>query len=353
MKAKIFALAALPFAVAMASNAVAGTVTTKGDDNIVLDTTGGGIKLKSSNGNSFQIGGRLQWDYDAYDDVYNGGTGDGSNSELRRGRIFIKGSAGKNWAYKLQLNVDQEDSETNFADAYLQYKKAGPGTLTIGRFKTPFSLEQLTSSKWISTIERNHVLDGTFSGRQGFGVKWDAKLGPVGLSLAFQDSGNQDTDGGDDEEIFAYSARIFGAPIKSKNTALHLGAAYVTQDFEGNRARFRSRLGVHTAQRTTFADFNAGNTDDSDQFGLEAAFLSGPFSIQGEYITRTIEFGDGTEDFDFDGYYLQATYTLTGEARKYKAKKGAFGGIKPKGKNGAWELVARFEEATYEQGATT
>ena len=55
-------------------------------------------------------------------------------------------------------------------------------------------------------------------------------------------------------------------------------------------------------------------------------------------------------DLEGDGYYIQGAWTITGEQRGYKTKGGYFGGIKPKGPMGAWELVARYEEIDVEYG---
>ena len=52
-----------------------------------------------------------------------------------------------------------------------------------------------------------------------------------------------------------------------------------------------------------------------------------------------------TCDIEMDGFYLQAAYTLTGETRGYKGGSGAFAAIKPKNEGGAWEVVARYEDA--------
>ena len=46
-----------------------GMVKSKKED-ITISTTGGGIKVKSSKGNQFKIGGRLMYDYDSYDDFW-------------------------------------------------------------------------------------------------------------------------------------------------------------------------------------------------------------------------------------------------------------------------------------------
>ena len=138
-------------------------------------------------------------------------------------------------------------------------------------------------------------------------------------------------------------------PINNDNSKLHVGASYLYQDFDDNlqRARLRTRLGTHTGDRIVLAD--AGTTgEQSNQLGLEAAWVSGPLSLQGEYMTYEIE-TDNTvaNDVEFNGYYLQATYSLTGESRAYK--KGSFDKIKPSGAGGAWELVLKHEngEADY------
>ena len=43
-----------------------------------------------------------------------------------------------------------------------------------------------------------------------------------------------------------------------------------------------------------------------------------------------------------DGFYVQGSYLLTGETRGYKWKGAIFDKVKPKGKNGAVELVLRY-----------
>ncbi len=59
---------------------------------------------------------------------------------------------------------------------------------------------------------------------------------------------------------------------------------------------------------------------------------------------------NGSSSPDFDGYYIQGSYFLTGENRKYKTSSGAFDRVKPrenysqKGGCGAWEVAARYSK---------
>ena len=52
--------------------------------------------------------------------------------------------------------------------------------------------------------------------------------------------------------------------------------------------------------------------------------------------------GDARRNASFDGWYLQASYVLTGERRRYSPSTGTFQGVKPKRKWGAVEIAVRY-----------
>ncbi len=341
----------------LSSVAFAGAVTSK--EEIAVSTTGGGIKIKSDNGNSFQLGGRIMYDMDFFDGLYNSDFGaaadelgdDASEAEFRRTRLEMKGSAGKSWAYKFVVDVDEGDAEID--TGYIAYKGFSFADVVLGRFKAPFGLEELTSSKWISTIERSPTTEiGFLSGKPSFqlGLKGHSESLFWGASIIDED--NEDTDG---KDSYSLAGRLGGHFGVGENGFVHLAASYAVRDFgDDGENRFRSRLGVHTTDRVTAGRIGV---DDADQFGLEAAGVFGPFSLQGEY--RMADFDEGDEsapgsgvnnngrtvsDVDLEGFYLQASYFLTGESRGYKGKDGKFDKVKPKGPRGAWELVAKYED---------
>jgi len=60
---------------------------------------------------------------------------------------------------------------------------------------------------------------------------------------------------------------------------------------------------------------------------------------------------------DFDAFYAQVGWTLTGESRTYRGSDGEFKRLVPKNKFslengtwGAWELAARYDEVDLEDG---
>lgn len=320
------------------TTAFAGAVTSK--EEIKISTTGGGIKIKSNNGNSFAIGGRIMYDYDSYDGLWNNDNdGDSaSESEFRRTRVTLKGTSGKNWAYKMTIDIDEGEAEVD--TGYIAYKGLGLGKVMVGRFKAPFGLEELTSSKWISTIERSSA-PGFLAGKPSFQLALHGHGGPLFWQAAVIDEDREDDDGSD-----AYSMALrLGAhmPI-GEGSFMHLAGSFASRDFGDDEAqRFRTRLGVHTVGRPVS---ESAAVDDADQFGLEGAVVMGPLSLQGEYRQADFDAGDGSDaaDVDVEDSYIQVSYILTGESRGYKGKSGKFDKVKPKGPMGAWELVAKYED---------
>ena len=110
-----------------------------------------------------------------------------------------------------------------------------------------------------------------------------------------------------------------------------------------HRARPETSLTPRTLDTKTFG------VDDETILGAEAAFVQGPFSVQGEYFWASVDSGsDATmaPDPNFHGWYVLGSWFLTGESRPYK--KGSFGRVKPKTTfrkdemGGAWEVALRY-----------
>ena len=357
MRRKLFmlglvgAIASLGFSSAV----FAGALTSK--EELAVSTTGGGIKIKSNNGNTFSIGGRIMYDYDSWEGAYNtfgdadSRNGDtGSESEFRRTRVNVAGTTGKNWAYKLTMDIDEGEAEID--TAYIKYKGFKNVGFAVGRLKAPAGLEELTSSKWIATIERS-VATGLniLSGKPNFQAQAQAHSGNFFGQLALIDEGNEDNDRNDN---FSYALRGGGHfPLGEDKHFIHAAASYASRDFGDSDGvvDFQTRGSVHTiSSKVTVQggkDFEVG---DADQYGLELAYVNGPFSFQTEYWDAGF---DGTAngagdiantDVDVSAYYLQLSYFLTGESRKYKGGIGAFNKVKPKGNRGAWEVVGKYED---------
>lgn len=167
------------------------------------------------------------------------------------------------------------------------------------------------------------------------------------------DFGEPDT--GDEGGRYSLTSRIAGLPWHaSEKELLHVGFGYSHRAPLNNETRFRARPEAHLAPR--LMDTGTIVTEAIDLFGPEAALVYGPFSLQSEFIDAVIESRPG-DNPNFMGYYVFASYFLTGEHREYDPESGEFDRVKPlenfrgpSGGWGAWELAARYSRLDLSDG---
>ena len=325
-----------------------GIVKTKSKKGLTIDTSGGGIKIKSGE-QKFAIGGRLMLDYDSMDSGHQTENKSFSDMEWRRTRINIKGSVNKHWSYKATYDFNSEKDTANLDEGYVKYDTKKGFTITAGKTKADMMLEQRTSSKWISTVERGllnamnekvNYLVGKPGDGAGVKLGFYAKESRISGVISVFDAYKNDSDD-DNDMILHATARLNYSPKMGKNEYAHFGVSYGMADYKGETSKAELQLGIHQGDKTLLADAAAG---DITNLGIEAAYVNGPFSVQAEYFDNETELENGSKGYEWDGYYGQLSYVLTGETRGYKWKGAKFDKIKPKGKMGAVELVLRYED---------
>ena len=297
---------------------------------------------------SFKFGGRIMndWAFMSEDDSLKAAIGQlqDATTEFRRARLYISGTVYEKVIFKAQYDFAGGDAD--FKDVYLGLKKLpGVGTLKVGHFKEAFGLEELTSSKYITFMERSLPVIFAPSRNTGIGVNNTALnkrlTWAAGLFLDTGGYGDED----DAENSAAATARITGLPwYQGKDRLLHLGLSYSNRDAKDDAVEYDQSPEAHLAP--DFVDTGSIVADSENRFGIEAALVHGPFSLQGEYMGANVETPDGS-DPSFSGYYASASYFLTGEHRAYKNSSGTFDRVKPKtnfgkGGTGAWEVALRY-----------
>lgn len=277
------------------------------DANAFTVASDGGIKYSNADKSvTFQLGGRLQYDYDATRSADNGvNTRD---FDVRRARIDVRGTVG-DWGYKAQWNIAESDGAKggNAEDLYVQYLGFGPKAIvTIGKQPEPIGLERVNSSNDNSSLERAAVVEFFTPARSsgiklgGAGKQWSYGIG------VFESQGNIN----DDVGAVAFTGRGTYAPVLNEKTVLHVGGSMTRRQAQGVVPKFSVA-------------------------GVEAAFRHGPFHVQGEYFDGK----QGTQGID--GWYMQAGWVLTGETRPYKG--GVFQRVGSAKSAGAWEVAVRHE----------
>lgn len=276
------------------------------------------------------MGGRIQVDTTYYDDD---NVKLGRGTEFRRARLFAEGEIADDWSYKSQ--IDFAGNGTTLKDVYVRYSGFDFGTITIGQFKQEFSLSELTSSKYGTFIERAlPVTAFSLSRRIGVGLSGDQGAWHYAASVF----GQEESDSEGVNEGYGAAGRLTYGPKVGENQ-LHFGAAANYQDAPNsdNEWRVRTRPESHQTSTRYVDTGNLADVNSITTFGGEAAWVRGPFSLQGEYMMQGVD-RDGGSDPDFSGWYAYASWFLNGDVtRSYKG--GQFGRTKA---TNAWELALRY-----------
>ena len=301
-----------------------------------------GLQFSTPDGEiKIAIGGRLQVDYGFFSekddlDVEQDGF------EMRRARLGVSGVIGGNIEFKTEY--DFAGAKVAFKDSWVGLKDAGfLGRLHIGHQKEPMGLETLTSSKFISFLERSFTSALTPS--RNTGILSSHLLGEDNQGT-FSIGYFKDADGSansQEEDQSSVTSRVTYLPLYEDDgkKLLHLGASFSARDFSDGNFAYDSDPLAHLGMDIVSATVAA---DRADLFGIEAAWVQGPFSLQGELVISSID-----DDTEASAWYVQGSYFVTGESRPYKKTAGTFSSIKPLnnyGDNGkgAIELAVRMQE---------
>ncbi len=299
-----------------------------------------GVDLKEDP--RFEVGGRIFVDAALYEEDV---TPMGSGTEFRAARLRMSGDMNEDIDYKIQ--VDFEDDDLTLKDAWIRFG-LGSGALTLGQFKQPFSVEEQTSRRYITFMERGLPAVFVTSRRIGVGYvnQFTDRLLFMG-SVYGQEAG--DTTIGD--EGVGVGARLVYNPILDleNNRVIHLGAAVAQEEPSSTDTGvviYATRPESHVTVRRLVNTGFISDVENISKIGLEFAGVWGPFSVQSEYIQN--ETNTGPEDLSFSGAYAYASWFPTGQSRAYQG--GNFDRVKLSDGKSAWELALRYSTVDLNDG---
>ncbi len=285
-----------------------------------------------------KFGGRIMYDMAVWGDsaMQNAGT------EFRRVRVFNSGKLYGNVKYKLQL--DFAGGEISFKDIWMELGELPiSGKLRVGHFKEPLRLEALTSSKYITFMER--ALPISLSPERNTGAMYHTIFGDkISLQSGIFREGDNFGNDKDATNNINVTSRITYLAINHERKLLHLGASNSFRKNNDHIYKISSRAENHLGTKLINTIFY--NVEKTNLHGGEFAYINGPLSLQAEYLQATLIQEIETK---LSSFYTQLSYFLTGESRPYKSSLDGFGRIKPKnnyGKKGkgAIEVVARISQ---------
>jgi phosphate-selective porin OprO/OprP len=318
-----------------------------------------GFGIQSVDGaNTLQLTGRVHWDARQYaQGPYQ------DRMEVRRARFGVRGQIAKDFKYEIVGDFGASASSSTGSDtgmsntltgtdvAYIDYAGIKDVSFRVGRFKMPFSLEQLTSSNNIDTIERSLMgqVEGEFvpakeTGAMVFGSPMSGVTYGVAASRG---RANNNATTSTNDYIGRFTANM-GQLAGRTDIVAHLGLGYsMGEAISGTtvvsgrtEAREESAFMTGTAL-TSIATRTRQN--------IEFALAYDAFKLQAE--TFDIKYDDSAAtDKQVKGQYIQAVWNITGEPHNYSNTAGTFGGLKVKtpftmnGGTGAWQFVVRHSE---------
>jgi phosphate-selective porin OprO/OprP len=319
---------------------------------------------------SLAIGTQVQFDMGGYfqdsnsDDIQPPGARElNTGSNLRRARLFV---VGKYYDWTVNLTPDfggSPDGTVSLYEANINYTFK-PVTATIGLFKPWYSLQDSMSSNDFLFMERPSIVEiarnvAAGDARASIGAKGNGDQWFASFYLTGGNFGDQNATLQNDEQLGAV-ARLAGRPLYGDDWNLHVGfsGSYVFQPPQSNIDQPGD--GIHNIQlrdrpelridMNRLIDTGLIDTDTADTWGFELGGNWRNFLLQGEYIRIDVDrrFAD---TLHFQGGYVEGSWVITGEQRKYNASNAAFARPVPahpfdpiNGERGwgAWELAARY-----------
>lgn len=283
---------------------------------------------------------------------------------FRRARFGFEGIVARDFTYRVlaELGGSGTEGPARINDFWIGYTGFAPFTIQVGAFSPPANMDDginVESSLFIeraSASELSRTLGGA-DGRIGLGVR--------GSGLRWMSALTLTTRTVNDAEVFdsqlAAVGRLGTLLARSPDYNLHVGLSgtWVFQPpDQGSTAaagqrhvvRFRDRPEIRV-DSTRLIDTGSIDADSAYVYGLEAGANWKNWYLQAESFRFGVDRTAATAalpDPTFDGFYVQGSWILTGETRRYDVATGAFQAPRPfvpfssAGGLGAWELALRY-----------
>ncbi len=345
------------------------------------------IARSGSSGSTIVVNGRVHadvWsisdtdgDIAAFEGVDGAGQPDGlvdpqNRLGFRRLRFGVKGDILDNMLYKIEMEL-AGGNDVEFRDAYLGWEELPIlQTLLLGNQKRPYGLDHLNSSRYNVFLERPFIIESFNQDARRWGLasygyseneRYNWRYGVYNMRL-IQDEGNYIFDHLQLEMAGRFANTIWYDECSDGRGYAHWAISGTIADPDGtagpiNEARFRQRPEARTRRRW----IDTGFIDRADVYyllGLEKVVNVGALQIVSEYQNVWLERDPGFGgNLRFDGWYVYASYFLTGEHMPWNRRTGTLARIKPfqnfwmvhkcdgtaEAGWGAWQIAARYSYA--------
>lgn len=324
------------------------------------------IKASFKDGVTFESGdkatqismnGRIQLDYRNFDHA--DGVVNADTFDVRRAYLGVKGKFYNDYDFEVTADFAGQSNTSHLDVAYFGINWWEQARFRFGQYKQPFSMEELSSSRFLDFQERSFVngqAPGKERGAMVYGKVATGLYYALGLSTGQGKNTNESTGAAavaaDSNDVIGRAYVNFAELLNDKTKVLHVGGAFSNGKLKGDNAKISQRTEGRGITFFDTAAFSATDEIKRNRAQVEAALAFGPVRFQGEYVKTNYDGRDtgGSFDRDVKAWYAEALWLITGENYADIYKDGAFGGrIKPKQDFvapgapgwGAWEVGVR------------
>jgi phosphate-selective porin OprO/OprP len=316
---------------------------------------------------------------------------------FRRARIGLDGTAPGAFEYRFLFDFGGTGVENagQLYEGWVQYNGVKPIHVRVGAFAPSLGLADANSTSYMPFLDRPSPVDisrnlaggdsRTAAQVFGYGSNWFASAAVTGRTVGAINTNNVIPISTTTTSItvgtaqtysdqLGFTGRVAYDPIVSGDLRVNLGghASYVDRpaDVSGPAANGLTPVsswvvalnGTPELRVDGTKFINTGNipAKHAAEAGAELAVQKGPLFLASEYEHVQVERSDISSTPQFSGYYVEGTWFITGESKRYNQGAAAFDGpnvahvFNPaSGAFGAWELALRWSDMNlnYHAGA--
>ena len=273
-----------------------------------------------------------------------------SGDDFRRARIGVDGTVFGDWDYRFILDFGATGTENagQVYETWVQYSGLKPFKFRVGAFPPSIGLEDQGTTNAIPFIERTVSSDlarGLAAGDTRTAAEifansdhWLASAAITGRVVGVINTGTASAVPQTFGDQLAFVGRLAATPLYGPDWLVHVGlhGSYVFRPSDaagpttaGPTAISSAAIALgNTPELRVDATklINTGNipAHDASTIGAEFAVQKQNLLLQAEYEHFGIDRSDGLSNPDFNGYYVEGLWVITGEARKYNIVTAAF-----------------------------
>ena len=262
---------------------------------------------------SLRITGQLQADYRWYGDADD--ITDTSGFILRRARFGLEATLFQ--FYDFRFMPDFGSGQTRILDGYMNIRYWEAVQFTAGKFKQPFSYEQLIQDRYTPLMERS-LIDQLVPARDVGVMIHGQNLAngrldyAIAVPMAFRTVTQIPTTRRIPTPESQYGRSRPGTRRTLRRLQIGISGGWGVQNEPVNPST------LHTPAGVTYFRFNRNVIADGvrSRFSPEVAYFAGGFGTSAQYFHMEQKLRPGLGEVvrvPYDGFYVQATYLLTGE----------------------------------------